>query len=206
MMEPISFRPLQALRIRKLFSTDLPEYRAHLLRLDAQTRYNRFGTCVRDEFIESYAGGSFGDDALLFGYIENGEMRGAAEFRPYGKEDVRYAEVAFSVEEGWRRRGIGSALFEKLLVAARNRRTAQLVMHCLPDNRAMQKLAMQFNARLRQRRDERTGVILDLAPTPMSLAQEAADDWRAIAGAMIGIHRRVWGSQRPLIAGGQSSA
>lgn len=189
-------RLIQTFRVRKLFATDLHEYRAHLLRLDSHTRYSRFGSFVRDAFIESYVESSFRDDALVFGYVEDGLVRGAAEFRPYRGEHGQHAEVAFSVEDDWRRRGIGSSLFEKLIITARNRQTARLVMHCLPENRAMQNLARHFQARIRLAPDERTGIIVNLNPTAMSLAQEATDDWRAFASAAMGIHRRVWGPRQ----------
>lgn len=194
----------RAFRVRKLFATDLPEYRAHLLRLDEQTRYRRFGTCVRDSLLESYAQSSFRGDALVFGYMEAGLIRGTAEFRPYQDEDgQQHAEVAFSVEDAWQGKGIGSALFEKLLVAARNRRIAELVMHCLPENQAMQKLARHFKAQISLSQSERTGTIVDLTPSPISFALEATDDWRAFASAAVGIHRNVWGRHWPAAAFGQ---
>ncbi|MFT0890821.1 N-acetyltransferase family protein [Pseudochelatococcus sp. G4_1912] len=180
--------------IRKLFITDLPEYQAHLLRLGQRCRYSRFGAFMSDPILEKYACESFQGNALVLAYMENGIVRGAAEFKPYDSETGRHAEIAFSVEEPWRRRGIGSALFAKLIITAANRNVSRLVMQCLPENQAMQNLALQFKAKLHFDFEERIGTIVNLNPTVFSLAQETTDDWRAFMGAMTGIQKRIWGA------------
>ena len=45
--------------IRKLWPTDLPAFRAHLLRLDPDSRHSRFGMGASDDFITRYAARSF---------------------------------------------------------------------------------------------------------------------------------------------------
>ena len=41
--------------VRRLWAGETELYRQHLLRLDAESRRNRFGGAVSDEFIERYA-------------------------------------------------------------------------------------------------------------------------------------------------------
>ena len=70
--------------IRKLWMGEAERYRSHLLRLDADSRNNRFGGAVSDEFIDNYAGLTFGLGAVVHGFFVDGVMRGAAELRPLG--------------------------------------------------------------------------------------------------------------------------
>ena len=81
----------------------------------------------------------------MFGHIRSGLIRGAAELRPIGR---REAEAAFSVEPVCRGRGVGTALFARVIAAARTRRLKRLYMSCLSQNRAMQALARKFEAQL----------------------------------------------------------
>src|SRR5262245_38684357 len=124
--------------IRKLFATDLPLFRDHLLRLDMETRHNRFVTAVNDLFLAQYAERCFGSGAIVLAYVEDGAVRGAAELHPAEGDDAFAAEAAFSVEPGFRRRGIGTALFRRVINAARNRGVERLRINCLAHNSAMQ--------------------------------------------------------------------
>lgn len=134
--------------IRRLRPTDLPAFRAHMLRLDGATRTSRFAMSVSDAFLLRYCEQCFSstaqaDGVLLLGHFRAGEIRGAAELRPVAR---REAEAAFSVEPLCRGRGLGTALFTRLLAAARERRLKRLYMSCLARNRAMQALARKFEA------------------------------------------------------------
>ena len=93
--------------IRRLWPTERDLFTAHLLRLDPETRRERFGTAVNDAFLENYAVTTFGIGEIVYAYVEDGEVRGAGELR--GLEEILSStgEAAFSVERPWRRRGIG---------------------------------------------------------------------------------------------------
>src|SRR6266699_3579273 len=65
--------------IRKLWIGESERYRDHLLRLDAESRRNRFAGSVSDEFVRDYADLSFGIDAVIHGFFVDGTLRGAAE-------------------------------------------------------------------------------------------------------------------------------
>ena len=89
---------------RRLYRPDLPAFAAHLIRLDPETRYNRFGLQVSDDYLENYAELCFKPGALVYGCFEDGMVRGAAELRTFeapGKPLHRNAEAAFSVETPW---------------------------------------------------------------------------------------------------------
>lgn len=147
--------------IRRLRQPDLPAFRAHMLRLDGASRVSRFAMSVSDDFLVRYCEQSFSaaaeaDGVVLLGHFRAGEIRGAAELRPVAK---REAEAAFSVEPLCRGRGIGTALFARLLDAARERRLKRLYMSCLARNRAMQALARKFEAELILEADDVLGLV-----------------------------------------------
>jgi hypothetical protein len=41
--------------IRKLWSVETDAYRGHLLRLDTESRHNRFGAAITDDMVRTYA-------------------------------------------------------------------------------------------------------------------------------------------------------
>ena len=60
--------------IRKLWIDRAGPYRDHLLRLDPESRRNRFGGAVADEFIANYAELSRGLDAVMHGFFVGGTL------------------------------------------------------------------------------------------------------------------------------------
>ena len=107
--------------IRKLWIGDADIYRDHLLRLDAESRRNRFGGAVSDEFIRNYVDLPSCFDAVIHGFFVDGVLRGAAELRPLGSMFPDEAEAAFSIERSWQSHGVGTALLDRTLLTARNR-------------------------------------------------------------------------------------
>ena len=103
--------------IRKLWGVERDAYRDHLLRLDAESRRNRFCGTIADSIIRAYAATARGSDVIVHGFFVDGVLRGAADLRLNRRE----AEAAFSIEKRWQSLGIGSALLERSLLAARNR-------------------------------------------------------------------------------------
>ena len=75
--------------IRKLWIDRAGPYRDHLLRLDKESRRNRFGGAVSDEFILNYIELSLGLDAVIHGFFVDGMLRGVAELRPLGNGFAR---------------------------------------------------------------------------------------------------------------------
>jgi GNAT superfamily N-acetyltransferase len=132
--------------IRKLWATDQDAFCNHLLRLDVDGRHDRFAMGVSDNFIRKYAELCFTMPGSIFGYFSDDALRGAGELRLIGDQGTA-AEAAFSVEPGWRRRGVGKELMARIVQAASNARVTTLHMSCLASNRAMQKLAKHFEAR-----------------------------------------------------------
>lgn len=177
-----SSRPL--VEIRRLWPADMPAFRDHMLRLDARSRHERFGGGMSDEFIAHYAESCFGQGDLVFGAFVEGVMRGAGELRsseaiwseqaPFQRHI--HAEAAFSVEEGYRRRGIGEQLFRRIEGAASNHGVETIEIVCMPDNVSMLRLAGKFKAQFSFEENQITGRLTARRPTPFSLMREVSRD------------------------------
>jgi GNAT superfamily N-acetyltransferase len=177
--------------IRKLWIGEADVYRDHLLRLDPDSRRNRFAGAVSDEFVRDYAELSFGIDALIHGFFVDGTLRGAAELRPIGAPLTREAEAAFSIEKPWQSHGVGSVLLERTLLAARNRGIKFLHLACLADNKRMQQLARKYDAELRFDFSSVVGEVATPRPTPLSLMREILADGHGFATAMFDVQSRL---------------
>lgn len=174
--------------LRKLWIGEFDKYREHLLRLDPESRRNRFGGAVADEFIENFVTLTRGLEVVIHGFFVDGQMRGAGELRPLEAPDE--AEAAFSIEKDWQSHGVGSALLERTLLAARNRRIKLVHMTCLAHNRRMQQLARKFDADLSFDFGSVVGEVEAAFPTPMSMLREAFADSHGFATAVLDAQSR----------------
>ncbi len=177
--------------IRKLWAGEADRYREHLLRLDDRSRYSRFGHAVANEFIHQYVTRTFGLNAAVHGYLVDGELRGAAELRPLRAGLAQEAEAAISIESQWQSLGIGSALLDRTLLAARNRGIKRLHMACLSDNRRMQELARKFSAELSFDFGSVVGEVAASRPTPLSVLREVISDGHGFATAVLDVQSRL---------------
>src|SRR6266566_1177256 len=171
---------------------ELPLLRDHLLRLDRTSRHDRFHGFMDDSFIERYAEKCANDGTLIIAYIEDGVVRGAAELHPAEQSPDALPEIAFSVEAGVRRQGVGSILFKKLIAEARAKGYQSLRITTGAQNHAMRALANKFGAHLTFRRGESTGSIdLTQQPLPPFAGLAIATPIDA-ARAMINLNRAYW--------------
>jgi GNAT superfamily N-acetyltransferase len=138
---------------------ELPLLREHLLRLDHASRHDRFHGFMDDSFVERYAEKCASDGTLIIAYLEQGVVRGAAELHPPDTSPDLQPEIAFSVEADFRRLGVGSILFRKLIEEARAKGYRNLRITTGAQNDAMRALANKFGAHLTFRYGESTGTI-----------------------------------------------
>lgn len=187
-------------QIRRLWPADKDAYRDHLLRLDARSRHERFGGGMSDEFLVTYAENCFGKGDLLYGAFVDGHMCGAAELRsqsaiwteqaPFDRHI--HAEAAFSVEEAYRRRGIGEKLFKRILRAATNHGVETIEIVCLPDNIGMRRLAQKFQTHFSFEESALTGTLKARGPTPLSLFREATNDMADFGASLFAAQMRAF--------------
>ena len=140
-----------------------------------------------------------GMDAVIHGFFVEGVLRGAAELKPIGQPLSNEAELAFSIEKAWQSHGVGSALLERTLLAARNRGLKFLHMACLADNKRMLELARKFDADLSFDFSSVVGEVRAPRPTPLSVMREIPRGQprvrdrhagRAVAPAQAGVTRQ----------------
>ncbi len=177
--------------IRKLWIGEAPQYLEHLLRLDPESRRNRFGGAVADELIRRYVATAMRPGTIVHGFLVDGVLRGVAELRPLGGAFPREAEVAFSIEQPWQSHGVGSALLERTLLAARNRGIKLVHMACLADNARMQQLARKFEAELSFDMGGVVGEVAAPQATPLSILRELVADGHGFATAVLDVQARM---------------
>src|SRR3954467_8444704 len=148
--------------IRTLTAREMPLLREHLLRLDPESRRDRFNGATDESFIESYAERCLADGTVVIAYVEDGKLLGAAELHQADTSPDGIPEIAFSVERAARRKGVGSVLFRRLITEAEGRGYESLRITTGYSNEAMRALAHKFGAHLTFRQGESTGTI-DLA-------------------------------------------
>jgi hypothetical protein len=95
------------------------------------------------------------------------------------------------IERPWQSHGVGTALLERTLLAARNRGIKQLHITCLTENQRMQQLARKFAADLRRDDNTVVGEVEAPYPTPMSLMREMIADGTGVATAMLDAQQRL---------------
>jgi GNAT superfamily N-acetyltransferase len=165
MDEPTFYRAGLSGVIRQLRPSELPRFRDHLLRLDKQSRRDRFNGALDDDFIIAYASRCFAEGTTVMGYVEGDRVLGAAELHERAGEDQPTGEIAFSVEREWQHRGIGSALFAQLIGNARGQGYTRLRVTTHPQNAATRALARKFGAHLHFEDGDTVGLIA-LPPVP----------------------------------------
>jgi GNAT superfamily N-acetyltransferase len=177
--------------VRKLWPAEAAMFRDHLLRLDPASRRMRFAHAVSDSFIETYAAHMSDAGALTIAYIEDGEVRAAAELKRVGGMWSEEAEAAFSVETSHQSRGLGTLLMGRLIRAARNRGVHHVVMNCLLENERMQAVAKKHEAGLKVEMGEVTGEIMPATSNVMSHFEEAMEDRAALVLSFLDLQKRL---------------
>ncbi|MBX3596424.1 MAG: GNAT family N-acetyltransferase [Rhizobiaceae bacterium] len=145
--------------VRQLRPSEKPLFRDHLLRLDRESRTDRFNGGTKDEFLISYADRSFSDGTSVIGVVEEGQVIGAAELHEKPDPDEPTAEIAFSVEREWQHRGLGGLLFKRLIQTAVGLGYRRLRVTTHANNAAMKALAKRFGAKLTFEFGETVGLI-----------------------------------------------
>jgi GNAT superfamily N-acetyltransferase len=115
-------------------------YRNHLLLLDAESRYLRFGHHIPNEAINTLCDtfeGNFQRHRVFVIEDDNLDVVGAGHIGLEG----RSVELAFSVLKSHQGRGMGSSLMSRVVEWCQNRGIKAGCMVCLKHNAAIKKLA-----------------------------------------------------------------
>ena len=126
--------------VYRLRPSEYHRYRKHLLSLDEESKYTRFGFPIRDEVINRLCDKfeSNPADHKIF-VIEDEDLNvvAAGHIALEGDE----TELAFSVLKEHRKKGMGSALMSRCIEWCQNRGIKGGCMVCLSTNTAIKKLA-----------------------------------------------------------------
>ena len=123
----------------------------HLLSLEQQDRYLRFGYAATNEQIGRYVEGLNFERDEVFG-IFNRDLKLIAlahlAFPDAGVSAPQAAEFGGSVVSKARGRGYGGRLFEHAMLHARNRGFGMLFIHALSENTTMLRIARRAGAKV----------------------------------------------------------
>ncbi len=126
--------------VYRLLPNEYHRYRAHLLALDEESRYSRFGFHTKDEVINQLCDRfeSSPQHHKIF-VIEDIDLNviAAGHISLEGNE----TELAFSVLKEHRQKGMGGALMTRCIEWCQNRNIKGGCMVCLSTNSAIKKLA-----------------------------------------------------------------
>ena len=155
----------QEFSLRVLWAGDEADLAAHLLRLSDADRRIRFGHTVSDRFLQNYAELMLRPGAMVHAALVDGVIRGVAEARPAFATEGDM-EAAFTVETGFKGRGMGTALFDQLMRSIASAGHRRVVMAVIRSNTRMIALAQKHGAILLE----------DQVHMPVALGDEMVED------------------------------
>jgi len=160
--------PSVVVPIRSLGPSHGERITAHLLALNPQDRYLRFGYSANDEQIHRYVGGLDFERDEIFG-IYNRKLELIAMAHLAFSTDPALnscAEFGVSVLAHARGRGYGARLFDRAAMHARNEGVKMMFIHALSENTAMLTIAHKAGAMV-ERDGSETEAYLKLQPADM---------------------------------------
>lgn len=172
-MHSTALETATAITIRRLWSSEQDLFRSHFDRLDPASRALRFGAPVHDSFLDIYARSAFSNGNMVFGAFVDGDLVGVGEIKLLANSLPVRAEAAFSVVPDWQDKGIGDALFARIVAALQNRGVRSVMLWCRSSNRRMRHLADKHNAEMNfADGDEACGEVRLPWPMPSSIIEE----------------------------------
>jgi GNAT superfamily N-acetyltransferase len=172
--------------IRSIGPNHLTRIAAHLLALEPQDRYLRFGYMANDEQVQRYVDGLNFERDEIFG-IYNRKLELIAMAHLAFSTDAKLsscAEFGVSVLASARGRGYGARLFDRAVIHARNEGVGMMFIHALSENTAMLNIARKGGAAIERDGSESEAYLklppadLDSRMTEMVEEQIAQTDYR----------------------------
>lgn len=134
--------------IRSLGENHRARIATHLLALESQDRYLRFGFTASDAQVQRYVDSlNFERDEIFGIYNRRLELIAMAHLARACDDELKScAEFGVSVSKASRGRGYGARLFDRAVMHARNDGVSCLFIHVLSENTAMLKIASNAGA------------------------------------------------------------
>ena len=184
--DPAPHKPPVMVPIRSIGPRHGERIGKHLLALDAQDRYLRFGYAASDEQVLRYVAGlNFERDDIFGIYNRKLELIAMAHLALSIDPDLkRCAEFGVSVLKHARGRGYGARLFDRAVIHSRNEGVSMMFIHALSENTAMLNIARKAGAVIERDGSESEAYLklppadLDSRVTEMLEEQIAQTDYR----------------------------
>ncbi len=140
--------------VRPIGPEHRPQLLRHFLALSPEDRYLRFGYAASDDRLRDYVNSiRFGQDEIFGVFNRKLELLAVAHIAIPPGQTTR-AEFGVSVLPRGRGLGIGTRLFRRAAVDARNRGLRVLFMQCLSSNEGMLKIARRAGMTVRNEAGE----------------------------------------------------
>lgn len=155
---------------RQLEKQDLPKYLDHLIRLDKDSRYLRFGMPVNDAAIEHFmmtVERQF-KEHMIYGAFNEDHVQGVAHLAL----NDRIPEFGISVDREMRRQGHASHLIRMAITYLRNRGFREVAMFCLSHNEPVIKLVRKMGAATITHGSDSSANVSVPLPTPGTVVEE----------------------------------
>lgn len=181
--------------IRKLDRLEITKYSDHLLRLNADDRYLRFGSQVDDNMIIRHVADTNYKKIILAAFDDALNIIAACEvaFIMRSKAiSADTAEIGLSVEEIHRGKGLGTELFKRALIVCRNRRVKTLMSYCLTRNRFMMRIAKAHGMQIHTEYGSSEATIELPHYTAATVLEEMLGEGMAIIENTNAIFRNTW--------------
>lgn len=163
--------------VHHLTQADRERIYRHFIKLDSEDRRLRFGSVLDDDGIRAYCDKLDFDKGAVFGVFGGSlELEGVAHLALWKGA----AEVGLSVLASSRGTGIGTLLFNRAALHARNCRVAELFMHCLRENAAIRHIARNAGMRIIAEAGEADAYLELPMPTPFTVGQELYEEQCAL--------------------------
>lgn len=161
--------------IYKLPQHEFHRYKEHLLKLDDESKYMRFGFIIKPEIIAELCDKwSANPDQHKIFVIEdeNLDIIGVAHVSLEGDTP----ELAFSVLKEHQRKGLGNALMKRAIEYCQNKGVKHGYMVCLSTNDKIKRLARKNDILIKTEDGDSVGDIVIPNPTPISYWHEYVED------------------------------
>lgn len=156
--------------VYRLRPEEYHRYTTHLLALDSDSRYTRFGFVIRDEVINQLCvkfEANYNEHIIFVIENENLEVIAAGHIALEGGE----TELAYSVLSEYRNQGMGSSIMARTIEWCQNRSIRGGCMVCLSSNVAIKKLASKHGVLINDGGETLANITIP-DPTPASVIHE----------------------------------
>lgn len=161
--------------IYKLDASEFHRYKLHLLSLDEESKYMRFGYHIRTEQIRELCKKwqENSDKHVIFA-IENEDLEIVGIAHISLEDDP--AELAFSVLKECQGQGMGDALMKRAIEFCQNHSIKTGCMVCLGSNDKIKSLARKHGILVKTEHGDASAEVQIPAPSPLSIWSEAVTE------------------------------